>query len=90
MTMKRIVQVQELEGEGLEALLGRDIFIFGSNYNYAGKLVGVNDADIILEDAGIVFETGAFSSPGFKDIQRFPVKEWRLRIAAIESYGEMA
>ena len=88
--MKRVVQVQEIEGDGLEALLGKQVFIFGSNYNYAGKLIGVNTHDIILEDAGIVFETGSFDTAGFKDFQKFPAKEWRIRTAAIESYGEMS
>lgn len=88
--MKRIVQVQEIEGDGLEALLGKKIFIFGINYNYAGTLIGVNEKDIILEDAGIVFESGKFDEAGFEDFQKFPVKEWRVRTAAIESYGEMS
>ena len=87
--MKRLVTVQELDGQGLESLLGKRVILFGSNYNYAGKLIGVNTDDIILEDAGIVFETGPFNDAGFKDFQKFPTKEWRVRTAAIESYGEM-
>jgi hypothetical protein len=86
--MKKLVQVQEIEGEGLEALLGKHVFFFGINYNYYGKLVGVNTHDVLLEDAGVVFETGAFTG-AFTDFQKFPCKEWRLRTALIESYGEM-
>ena len=68
--MKRVVQVQEIEGEGLEALMGEQVILFCVNYFYAGKLVGVNDKFVLLEDGGIVYETGAFSSPSWKDFQK--------------------
>lgn len=87
--MKKIVTVQEVEGEGLEALLGKNITIWCVCYIYAGKLVGVNTHDIILENAKIVYETGALTVSGFTDAQDLPSKEWRVRTAAIESYGEM-
>ena len=87
--MKKVVQVQEVDGEGLEALLGKKVFLFCTNYNYYGTLVGVNTNDILLEDAGIVFDSGDFNTKGFSDFQRFPCKEWRLRTSYIESYGEM-
>lgn len=86
--MKKLVQAREIDGQGLEALLGKKVFFFGTNYNYYETLIGVDTDDIILEDAGIVFETGSFSGK-FKDLQPFSCKEWRLRTAAIESYGEM-
>jgi hypothetical protein len=56
--MKKLVQVIEEEGQGLEALLGKKVAIFCLNYIYAGTLTGVNTNDIILTDAGIVYETG--------------------------------
>ena len=88
--MKKIVTVQEVEGQGLEALLGKDITVFCLNYIYAGKLTGVNEKDIILEDAGIVYETGPLCRSGFNDFQKLPAKEWRIRTDVIESYGEMS
>ena len=39
--MKKIVNVQEVEGEGLVGLLGETITLFCLNYFYTGKLVGV-------------------------------------------------
>ena len=80
--------VVEVEGQGLEALLGKNVVLFCMNYTYAGKLVGVNTVDVLLEGAGIVFETGDFNSKTFKDFQKFPAKQWRIRTAVIESYGE--
>ena len=85
--MKKIVEVVEVEGQGLEALLGEDVMLFCLNYIYAGKLTGVNEKDIVLENAHIVYETGAFSDKKFKDAQALPVSEWRVKTSAIESYG---
>lgn len=84
--MKKLVSVQEVSGEGLEALLGEQVTVFSLNYIYHGKLTGVNTNDILLENAYIVYETGAFNESGFKDAQ-FLADEWRLRTSTIESYG---
>lgn len=68
--MKRVVQAQEIEGEGLESLLGEQVILFCNNYFWAGKLVGVNDIFVLLEDAGIVYETGPFSDQRWRDLQK--------------------
>jgi hypothetical protein len=85
--MKKIVQCQEVEGEGLEALLGEWVILFCSNYFYSGKLIGVNDKDVLLQCPQIVYETGPLGNKTFKDAQDLPAKEWRVRTLAIESYG---
>lgn len=84
--MKKLVQVQEVEGQGLEALLGQKVTFFCMNYFYCGELIGVNEHDILLKNAYLVYETGSFTESGFKDAQKLG-DEWRLRTAAIESYG---
>jgi hypothetical protein len=84
--MKKLVTVQEIEGQGLEALLGEQVTFFCLNYIYHGKLTGVNVTDILLQDAYIVYETGSFQDNGFKDAQ-YVSKELRLRTSTIESYG---
>ena len=84
--MKRLVQVQEVEGQGLEALMGQKVTFFCLNYIYHGELIGVNTTDVLLRNAFIVYETGTFSDTGFKDAQALG-PEWRLRTATIESYG---
>lgn len=68
--MKRVVQVQEIEGEGLESLLGEQVVLLCVNYIYAGKLIGVNDKFVLLEDGGIVYETGDFTASAWKDFQK--------------------
>lgn len=84
--MKKIVQTVEIPGQGLEALLGEQVTFFCLNYIYHGKLIGVNEKDVLLENAYLVFETGGFEEKGFKDAQ-FLADEFRLRTATIESYG---
>lgn len=83
--MKKIVT--EVQGEGLVALLGEHVMLFCANYIYAGTLVGVNDTCVLLEDAGIVYETGAFSDGKYKDFQNLPTKTWYVQTSAIESFG---
>ena len=71
-TLAHAVNVVEVENEGFYALLGQRITVFCNVYIYTGKLVGVNDTFIKLEDAGIVYETGAFNDDKWKDFQKMP------------------
>lgn len=84
--MKKLVKVEEIEGEGLTALLGEKVILFCMNYFYAGKLVGVNTDTILLEDAGIVYETGPFSDSKWKDFQK--IGELYVRTASIEAFAK--
>ena len=85
--MKKLVSVTEVEGEGLEALLGEKVLLMCANYFYAGKLVGVNKDFVQLEDAGIVYDTGAFDKTTYSDFQKLHTKIWYVKTAAIESFG---
>lgn len=85
--MRQIVTVTEVEGEGLDALLGQNVMLFCLNYIYAGKLVGVNSTFVKLEGASIVYETGPFSDKNYKDAQKLPADFWYVQQSAIESYG---
>ena len=70
--MKKIVT--EVEGEGLVKLLGEVVTLFCLNYIYTGKLVGVNETCVLLDDPKIVYETGAFDTKQWKDAQALPSK----------------
>ena len=85
--MKQVVTITEVDGEGLEALLNQYVLLFCLNYFYAGKLVGVNERFVKLEDAKIVYETGSFTSKGYQDSQELPGSAWYVQTSAIESYG---
>lgn len=82
--MKMIVT--EIENEGLEALMGKRVTLFCGVYIYTGKLVGVNQTCVKLEDAGIVYETGPFNERHWKDCQKLP-NDWYVSTQSIESFG---
>jgi hypothetical protein len=86
--MKKLVKVEEVEGDGLIGLMGENVTLFCLNYIYTGKLVGVNDTFVKLEKAAIVYETGSFSDPKFKDAQNLP-NDWYIQVSSIESFGKL-
>ena len=59
------------------------------NYIYTGKLAGVNDTCVLLEDPAIVYETGEFTDKSWKDAQYLPSKEFYVQLSAVESFGVM-
>ena len=84
--MKKLVTTQEVEGEGLLALLGEVITLFCMNYFYTGKLIGVNEDCVLLQDPQIIYETGEFTTKTWKDAQPLPHDLYVMK-AAIESFG---
>lgn len=86
--MKKLVKVEEVEGEGLLAFLGKEILIIASSYFYTGKLTGVNTDCILLEDASIVFETGSFSKKGYDNSEKLPGHKVYIQKALIEAFCE--
>lgn len=86
MGMKRIVE--EVSEEGLEGLLGKQVVLFCLNYFYTGRLTGVNQADVRLDNAKIIYETGSFDASDWKDAQTITAKPVYVRIDKIESYWE--
>jgi hypothetical protein len=73
--------------ESFQNLIGKPITVWCVNYIYAGILSSVNEHDIKLTDACVVYETGPLHEKGFKDSQRLP-NDLYVRTASIESYGE--
>ena len=85
--MKKIVKVTEIEGEGLEALMGEKVILMCMNYNYVGTLEGVNEKFVMLgEDAAICYETGAWTDKSWKDAQKIG-HQFYVMIDKIESFG---
>lgn len=80
------IMVTEIENEGLEALMGQRVTLFCGVYIYTGKLIGVNQTCVKLEDAGIVYETGPFPEKKWQDCQSLP-SEWYVSTQSIESFG---
>jgi len=82
--MKKLVE--EVNGEGLDKLIGERVTLFCMNYIYTGKLTGVNETCVLLTDAAIVYETGELSSDKWKDVQPLP-HDWYVQISSVESFG---
>ena len=82
--MRKIVD--DVNGEGLEKLLGETVTLFCLNYIYTGALIGVNATCVLLRDPKIVYETGAFTDPTWKDAQALPHELYVMQ-ACIESFG---
>ena len=82
--MKKLIE--EVNGEGLDKLIGQRITLFCVNYIYTGKLVGVNDTCVLLTDASIVYETGELTSKDWTDAQSLP-NDWYVQLSAVESFG---
>lgn len=85
--MKKLVEVQEVTGEGLISLLGEQVVLFCLNYIYAGRLIGVNETCVLLNDAKIVYETGPLTDKNWKDAQPFSHPHY-VMLSAIESFGK--
>ena len=79
-------KVVEVENEGLMSLLGQRVTIFCAVYIYTGKLIGINDDCIKLEDPSIVYETGGLNTKDWKNAQKLP-NEWYVQKNLIESFG---
>lgn len=82
-----MMKVVEVPTEGIASLLGKRVLLMCANYFYTGKLAGVNKTFVVLEDASIVYETGEWSAPAFKDAQKLP-KPVSVRMQFIESWME--
>lgn len=81
------VITEEIKNEGLVALLGQEVTIFCCRYIYTGKLVGVNDTCVKLEDPRIVYDTGCFTKDKFSDVQSLGIKYYYVTTESMESFG---
>ena len=85
--MKRLVE--QSDKDGLEKLLGEKVMLICAGYFYAGKLIGVNDRDVVLSEPKIVFNTGDWSAEKNEYEEKIPADEWFIKTESIESYGKM-
>lgn len=84
--MKVLQTVTEVEGEGLEALMGENVLLLCSNYFYTGKLVGINATCVKLENPSIVYETGPWANKTYADSQKMAVSVLYVQNSHIESF----
>lgn len=82
------LQVFEIDGEGLSALLGKRVILLCSCYFYEGVLEWVNDSFVRLSEAKIVYETGSWSNKAWSDAQLTNINPMYVMTSHIESFGE--
>jgi hypothetical protein len=81
--VKKIVEIDAKAG--IESLLGERVILLCLNYFYAGQLAGVSRTCVLLEDASIVYETGEWGQPEWKDAQKTGRPVY-VRLGCIESF----
>jgi len=69
-----------------QRLLGKNITFWCLNYIYTGKVSGVYADQIELSEPQVVYETGDFGDPKWKDAQPLPNTIFIMR-RNIESWG---
>jgi malate synthase len=77
---------EEME-DGLESLMGEVVTIFACRWIYTGKLIGVSEKAVKLEDPSKVFETGPFNTAEWERAEKLPHKHFFVDRGAIESFG---
>jgi len=70
--LKDTIEVTEVENEGFITLVGQIVTLYCLNYIYTGRLTGVSDKFVKLSEASIVYETGPYTEPNWKDAQKLP------------------
>ena len=83
--MKKLVKVEEVEGEGLVGMMGERVFLMCATYFYSGVLVGVNDSFVKLDDCHIVYSTGEWSAKQWANAQRIGNGHY-IMLGAVESF----
>lgn len=83
--MKKLIEVEEKSG--LESLMGECVVLYCLNYIYSGRLIGVDDACALLEDAEIVYETGPLKDTEWKYAEKLRHEHY-VKQSCIESFGK--
>jgi hypothetical protein len=80
--MKKPLAVKSV---GLKSLIGKNVTFFCANYIYTGRLSAVSQSCVKLTSPKIVYETGAFNQPDWKDAQALP-NDLYLQLGMVESF----
>ena len=79
--------VDPLRAAQLEArLLGQKMTFWCLNYIYSGDLTGVYEEMIELTNPIVIYETGEFDDPKWKDFSKLPHKIYIMK-GNVESWG---
>lgn len=82
-----MIKLIEDKQDGLVSLMGKRVLLMCAGYFYEGKLVGMNDQCVKLEDPGIVYSTGTWTDKNYADRQALHSDVWFVSLGLIESFG---
>jgi hypothetical protein len=83
--MKKLVEV---DGDsGFEAAIGEKIHVWCMRYNYAGKLAGVSEDTLFLDDAKLVFLTGKLDDDTWEDAETPLNSSLQVMKQSVESWA---
>lgn len=86
--VENVTEVVEESGGPL-VLLGKTVYVSCTSYAFTGKLTGVNDKFIEVDDPEIVYETGAWSAKTFKGTEKLPTPRICIFLTQVESMFEV-
>ena len=81
-------QSKEKDFKNLQDLVGQTYTFWCARYIYHGRVKSVNSSYIVLEDAGIVYETGELNASMATDLQALP-NNCQIAWGAIESFTKL-
>lgn len=58
----------------LTSMVGREVYVSCTSYAYSGTLLSVTADTVEVDCPSIVYETGPWNSPAWKDAQSLPAK----------------
>lgn len=73
----------------MHPLMGKKVVIMCSNYIYAGTLEATEVDVIVLGSPSIIYETGEWGAPKWKDAQKLPTKRSYIERGSVESMFEV-
>ena len=83
--MKKVVK--RVSRRSFREYIGTVITVYCANYIYTGKLVEIDPLYLVLDNSGVVYETGPYSEPEWRDVQMIPKGRWNVMLNSIESFG---
>jgi hypothetical protein len=78
-----------LTPEGMMMFMHKHVLLMCMNYFYYGYLEDVNGDLAIISKPRIVYQTGKWDAKTWQRAEELPAKTWSVRIATIESCGEI-
>ncbi len=78
---------QKKNPSAFEQVRGEYVLLMCLNYNYYGRIAEINESFLTLDNAKLVYETGAWEQTSWEDAQELPSGVFNVMTSMIESWG---